>query len=78
MSTTPHIEKHSTSTDMVRDIVIGMLDGLTVPFALAAEISGVGAATNIVVKPGWPRSLLVPLRWDWAATWQPVQTRLIG
>ena len=37
---------------MVRDIVIGMSDGLTVPFALAAGISGAGAATNIVVTAG--------------------------
>ena len=36
----------------MRDIVIGMSDGLTVPFALAAGISGAGAATNIVVTAG--------------------------
>jgi VIT1/CCC1 family predicted Fe2+/Mn2+ transporter len=36
----------------VRDIVIGMSDGLTVPFALAAGISGTGAATHIVVTAG--------------------------
>jgi vacuolar iron transporter family protein len=52
MPTTPHIEHHFTSTEMVRDIVIGMSDGLTVPFALAAGISGAGAATNIVVTAG--------------------------
>jgi VIT1/CCC1 family predicted Fe2+/Mn2+ transporter len=52
MPTTPHIERHFTSTEMVRDIVIGMSDGLTVPFALAAGISGAGAATNIVVTAG--------------------------
>ena len=32
----PHIEKHFTAGDSVRDVVIGMSDGLTVPFALAA------------------------------------------
>ena len=31
-----HVEKHFTSSAAVRDIVIGMSDGLTVPFALAA------------------------------------------
>ena len=48
MPVTPHIERHFTATEMVRDIVIGMADGLTVPFALAAGISGAGAATNQV------------------------------
>lgn len=52
MPLTPHIERHFTATDTVRDIVIGMSDGLTVPFALAAGISGVGVATNIVVTAG--------------------------
>jgi VIT1/CCC1 family predicted Fe2+/Mn2+ transporter len=52
MPATPHIERHFTATEMVRDIVIGMSDGLTVPFALAAGISGAGAATNIVVTAG--------------------------
>ena len=52
MPVTPHIERHFTATEMVRDIVIGMSDGLTVPFALAAGISGAGAATNIVVTAG--------------------------
>ena len=36
MPQTPHIEKHFTSGAVVRDVVIGMADGLTVPFALAA------------------------------------------
>ena len=39
MPTTPHIEKHFTATETVRDIVIGMADGLTVPFALAAGLA---------------------------------------
>ena len=52
MPTTPHTERHFTATELVRDIVIGMSDGLTVPFALAAGISGTGAATNIVVTAG--------------------------
>ena len=36
MPQTPHVEKHFTASETVRDIVIGMSDGLTVPFALAA------------------------------------------
>jgi vacuolar iron transporter family protein len=40
MPATPHIEQHFTATASVRDVVIGMSDGLTVPFALAAGISG--------------------------------------
>ena len=47
MPTTPHIEQHFTATEMVRDVVIGMSDGLTVPFALAAGISGAISAAHI-------------------------------
>lgn len=36
----PHSEQHFTGSEMVRDVVIGMSDGLTVPFALAAGLSG--------------------------------------
>jgi len=39
MPITPHIEKHFLASALVRDIVIGMADGLTVPFALAAGLS---------------------------------------
>src|SRR5258708_14383303 len=35
-----HIEEHMSGTQILRDIVIGMSDGLTVPFALAAGLSG--------------------------------------
>jgi vacuolar iron transporter family protein len=52
MPQTPHIEKHFTATETVRDIVIGMSDGLTVPFALAAGLSGAVDATNIVITAG--------------------------
>jgi len=45
MPQTPHIERHFTGSDTVRDIVIGMSDGLTVPFALAAGLSGVVGTT---------------------------------
>ena len=46
MPTAPHTEKHFTATAAVRDVVIGMSDGLTVPFALAAGLSGAVASTN--------------------------------
>ena len=52
MPQTPHVEKHFTSGEIVRDIVIGMADGLTVPFALAAGLSGAVAATGIIVTAG--------------------------
>jgi len=52
MPITPHIERHFTATETVRDIVIGMSDGLTVPFALAAGISGAVAVTGVVVTAG--------------------------
>ena len=52
MPTTAHLEKHFTSTAAVRDIVIGMSDGLTVPFALAAGLTGAVASTGIVVTAG--------------------------
>jgi len=52
MPSTPHIEKHFTATKTVRDIVIGMSDGLTVPFALAAGVSGAGAATSLIITAG--------------------------
>ncbi|MUG84869.1 iron transporter [Paenibacillus timonensis] len=47
-----HIEKHFASSDLIRDIVIGMADGLTVPFALAAGLSGSVSGTDIVVVAG--------------------------
>lgn len=52
MPSAPHIEKHFEASDTVRDIVIGMSDGLTVPFALAAGLSGTVAQTGIVVIAG--------------------------
>src|SRR3954465_11214834 len=52
MPTTPHVERHFTSSAVVRDIVIGMADGLTVPFALAAGLSGAIQSTGIVVTAG--------------------------
>jgi len=52
MPSTPHVEKHFAASETVRDVVIGMSDGLTVPFALAAGLSGAVASTNIVVVAG--------------------------
>ncbi len=49
---TPHEEGHFESTETVRDIVIGLSDGLTVPFALAAGLSGAVASSHIVVLAG--------------------------
>ena len=47
-----HPESHFRGSDTVKDVVIGMADGLTVPFALAAGISGAIAATKIIVTAG--------------------------
>ncbi len=47
-----HPEQHLKSSDMLRDIVIGMSDGLTVPFALAAGLSGAVSNTAIIVIAG--------------------------
>ncbi len=52
MPATLHVERHFTAGETVRDVVIGMSDGLTVPFALAAGLSGAVAATNLVVTAG--------------------------
>lgn len=49
---TAHTEHHFAASDTVRDIVIGMADGLTVPFALAAGITGAAVAIDIVVTAG--------------------------
>lgn len=52
MPQTPHVEQHFTAGATVRDIVIGMSDGLTVPFAPAAGLSGAVSSPNIVVTAG--------------------------
>lgn len=48
----PHKEEHMQSSEMLRDVVIGMSDGLTVPFALAAGLSGAVNSTAIIVVAG--------------------------
>jgi VIT1/CCC1 family predicted Fe2+/Mn2+ transporter len=52
MPQVPHIEQHFTGSEFVRDVVIGMSDGLTVPFALAAGLSGIANSTAIVITGG--------------------------
>jgi vacuolar iron transporter family protein len=52
MPQTLHIEKHFTASEAVRDIVIGMSDGLTVPFALAAGLSGAVDSTALIITAG--------------------------
>lgn len=47
-----HREQHFTSSNFVRDVVIGMSDGLTVPFALAAGLSGAISNTRFIVIGG--------------------------
>lgn len=53
MKTLYHREEHFQGGNTIRDIVIGMSDGLTVPFALAAGISGAIAETHLVVTAGF-------------------------
>lgn len=47
-----HEEKHFMGSDLIRDIVIGMSDGLTVPFALAAGLSGAVDSTTLILTAG--------------------------
>jgi hypothetical protein len=67
MPQTPHIEKHFTAGEAVRDVVIGMSDGLTVPFALAAGLTG---AICLVASSSSRRALRksppARSRWGWA------------
>src|SRR5512143_1636614 len=52
MPQTPQVERHFTAGERVRDVVIGMSDGLTVPFALAAGLSGAINTTGIIMTAG--------------------------
>ncbi len=52
MPLTPHVERHFGGSQILRDVVIGMADGLTVPFALAAGLTGAVAASKIVITAG--------------------------
>ena len=53
MPQTPHLEKHFTAGEAVRDVVIGMSDGLTVPFALAAGLTGAIASSHLILTAGF-------------------------
>ena len=48
-----HVEEHFTASLAVRDVVIGMADGLTVPFALAAGLTGAIAQSSLIVTAGF-------------------------
>jgi VIT1/CCC1 family predicted Fe2+/Mn2+ transporter len=52
MPATPHVERHFTGSESVRDVVIGMADGLTVPFALAAGLTAAVTSSHIIVTAG--------------------------
>ncbi|HYS15985.1 MAG TPA: VIT1/CCC1 transporter family protein [Candidatus Binatia bacterium] len=52
MPYTPHVEQHFTGGLVVRDTVIGMSDGLTVPFALAAGLTGAVDSSTLVITAG--------------------------
>jgi len=52
MPQTRHIERHFMAGETVRDVVIGMSDGLTVPFALAAGLSGAVDSTSLIIVAG--------------------------
>ncbi|HEX4141942.1 MAG TPA: VIT1/CCC1 transporter family protein [Pirellulales bacterium] len=52
MHIVPHVEQHFTASAAVRDIVIGMADGLTVPFALAAGLSGAVDSNGLIITAG--------------------------
>src|SRR6266478_4387789 len=52
MAGMPHVESHFTASATVRDVVIGMADGLTVPFALAAGLSGAVEASSVIITAG--------------------------
>jgi VIT1/CCC1 family predicted Fe2+/Mn2+ transporter len=49
---TPHIERHFRGSETLRDVVIGMADGLTVPFALAAGLSAAVTSSRLIVTAG--------------------------
>jgi hypothetical protein len=52
MPSIDHTERHFLASEYVRDVVIGMADGLTVPFALAAGLSGAVASGHLIVTAG--------------------------
>ena len=67
MPQTRHLERHFTASDTVRDIVIGMSDGLTVPFALAAGLSAFASDRHSRNRrsPRLPGSIAMALEDTW-------------
>jgi vacuolar iron transporter family protein len=49
-----HDEKHNDYGDIIRDIIIGFADGLTVPFALTAGLSSLGSARLVIIGGKFP------------------------
>jgi hypothetical protein len=66
-----HVETHFRSTNVVRDVVIGMADGLTVPFALAAGLSGAVQNTRLIVVGGLAEIAAGSIAMAWADIWRP-------
>jgi vacuolar iron transporter family protein len=52
LSAHSHVEKHRGGSQLIQDIVIGMSDGLTVPFALAAGLSGAVSGNGVIITAG--------------------------
>ena len=77
MPQTPHIEKHFTASETVRDLVIGMSDGLTVPFALAAGLSGAADSTALILTAGLAEVAAGAIAMAWEATWQRNRCRAL-
>jgi hypothetical protein len=71
MPQTPHAERHFSGSEVVRDIVTGMSDGLTVPFALAAGLSGIANSTAIVITGGLAEIAAGSIAMGWVVTWRP-------
>ena len=77
----PHVETHFESGETVRDIVIGLSDGLTVPFALAAGLSRIGEASIdglVQIKRAIPTLALIPLAILWLGIGEAMKIALIA
>ncbi len=59
-----HPEKHLKSSEFITDVVIGMSDGLTVPFALAAGLSGAVDSNKIILTAGLAEIVAEVSLWD--------------
>ena len=65
----PHTEQHLKSPAILSDIVIGMSDGLTVPFALAAGLSGAVKDVNLIIIAGIAEIAAGSIAMGWVDTW---------